>query len=95
MTKIKTVFLIRINGVKGDVPNSVCQDCDKFLTDLQKEIKDNSSFGDALKNAILKNCDFFPPGLSDQCKAYINKFTPAAVQFILSMVSFQVVLWCQ
>lgn len=86
---LTNIIPILIRGAPLQVPNSVCQDCDKFLTDLQKEIKDNSSFGDALKNAILKNCDFFPPGLSDQCKAYINKFTPAAVQFILSMTPSQ------
>uniref|UniRef100_UPI00358E0EE8 prosaposin-like n=1 Tax=Myxine glutinosa TaxID=7769 RepID=UPI00358E0EE8 len=82
---LTNIIPILIRGAPVQVPSSVCQDCDKFLTDLQKEIKENGSFIEALKNSILKNCDFFPPGISEQCKAYINKFTPEALKFILSM----------
>lgn len=46
----------------------MCQDCIKFLTDAQKEAKENSSFVTTLIANIENQCDLLGPGLSDMVR---------------------------
>lgn len=63
----------------------VCQDCIKFMTDAQAEVKKNSSYVDALIQNIENQCDMLGPGISDLCKQYVSQYAPQIVQQVLSM----------
>ncbi|KAF7667369.1 hypothetical protein LDENG_00065740 [Lucifuga dentata] len=63
----------------------VCQDCVKFLTDVQEEAKANTSFINALIARIEKDCEMMGPGMSDLCKQYISQYASAIIQQFLSM----------
>ena len=46
----------------------MCQDCVKFLTDVQAEAKANSSFTDSLIENIENQCDKLGPGISEMVR---------------------------
>ncbi|KAM9345243.1 prosaposin [Symphorus nematophorus] len=65
--------------------DAVCEDCIKFLTDAQKEAKENSSFVDTLIENIEKQCDLLGEGLSAMCKQYVDEYGSVVVQQLMSM----------
>ncbi|KAK7902200.1 hypothetical protein WMY93_018969 [Mugilogobius chulae] len=62
----------------------VCDDCIKFITDAQAEIKKNSSYVDNMIAKIEQQCDMLGPGLSDLCKQYVSQYAPLVVQQLMS-----------
>jgi len=65
--------------------NDVCEDCVKFLTDVQKEAQSNSSFVNTMIERIEKQCDDLGPGMADLCREYVSQYAPLLVQQLLSM----------
>ncbi|XP_007505702.2 prosaposin [Monodelphis domestica] len=63
----------------------VCQDCEQLITDLQKTVKDNSTFVQDLVEHFKDECDLLGPGLSDMCKNYISQYSDIAVQMLMHM----------
>jgi len=63
----------------------VCQDCITFLTDAQKQAKENQTFVSSLIESLQKQCDVLGPGMSDLCKQYISQYAPIIVQQLMSM----------
>nr|XP_020457587.1 prosaposin isoform X1 [Monopterus albus] len=65
--------------------DTVCDDCVKFLTDLQAQAKANASYFDSLIKSFEEQCDQLGEGLSDMCKQYISQYGPVIFQQFMSM----------
>ncbi|XP_030012717.1 prosaposin isoform X1 [Sphaeramia orbicularis] len=63
----------------------VCDDCIKFLTDAQKEARENSSYINTLIQNIENQCDQLGPGIADMCKQYVSQYGLLVFQQLMSM----------
>ncbi|KAM4703943.1 prosaposin [Rhinophrynus dorsalis] len=63
----------------------VCGDCIQLLTDLQDNIRGNSTYSKEFLQRLLSQCDRLGPGVSDMCKSYINQYSDMAIQMLLQM----------
>ncbi|XP_074088881.1 prosaposin [Macrotis lagotis] len=70
---------------ENEEEEDVCQDCVKFVTDVQDAIKTNSSFVESLVDHLKEECDRLGPGMSDMCKTYISQYSEIAVQMMMHM----------
>uniref|UniRef100_A0A5F8H380 Prosaposin n=1 Tax=Monodelphis domestica TaxID=13616 RepID=A0A5F8H380_MONDO len=94
MSKVVAPFMANIPLLlypQGETQNKpghdgeVCQDCEQLITDLQKTVKDNSTFVQDLVEHFKDECDLLGPGLSDMCKNYISQYSDIAVQMLMHM----------
>ncbi|XP_044515030.1 prosaposin [Gracilinanus agilis] len=63
----------------------VCQDCQQLITDLQKAVKDNTTFVQDLVEHFKEECELLGPGVSEMCKNYISQYSDIAVQMLMHM----------
>uniref|UniRef100_A0A4W5QRU8 Prosaposin n=1 Tax=Hucho hucho TaxID=62062 RepID=A0A4W5QRU8_9TELE len=91
-------FLLNVPGLlypqaqentKQEVPKQetgdLCEDCVKFITDIQEEAKSNTTFVNALIDRIQSQCDLLGPGISDMCKQYVGQYAPLIALQLMSM----------
>ncbi|XP_068596991.1 prosaposin isoform X3 [Brachionichthys hirsutus] len=64
---------------------NVCQDCEKFLIDVQRQVKDNASYLDSLIEGFEKQCDLLGPSLSALCKEYIGQYGAPLLEQLMTM----------
>ncbi|XP_017319186.1 prosaposin [Ictalurus punctatus] len=65
--------------------SDVCDDCVKFITDIQAEAKKNTTFVNSLIEQLESQCELLGPSFSDICKQYIGQYAPLIFQQLLSM----------
>ncbi|KAJ0066714.1 hypothetical protein NL108_002344, partial [Boleophthalmus pectinirostris] len=65
--------------------DAVCDDCVKFITDAQAQIKSNSTYVNNVIAKIEGQCDLLGPGLSDLCKQYVSQYAPLVVEQFVAM----------
>ncbi|XP_046721684.1 prosaposin isoform X3 [Silurus meridionalis] len=65
--------------------NVVCDDCLKFITDMQDEARKNASFVSSLIEQIEHQCDLMGPEFADICKQYVGQYAPLILQQLMSM----------
>ncbi|KAF5890029.1 prosaposin isoform X2, partial [Clarias magur] len=63
----------------------LCDDCMKFITDVQDEAKKNASFISSLIEEIESQCDLLGREFSDLCKQYVGQYAPLILQQLMSM----------
>lgn len=68
----------------------VCQDCIQLISDIQDQLKSNSSFSKMLVENLLKECDELGGGLSEMCKTYINQYAELAFQMAIQMTANEI-----
>ncbi|KAJ3610029.1 hypothetical protein NHX12_022123 [Muraenolepis orangiensis] len=64
--------------------SNVCEDCVKFMTDAQLEIKTNETFVPTLIAQIKSQCDLLGPGMADVCKQYVIQYAPIIINQLTS-----------
>ncbi|XP_043912546.1 prosaposin isoform X2 [Protopterus annectens] len=60
----------------------VCQDCVTFITDVQAEVKSNTTFVNSMIEQIMKQCDNLQE-MAEMCKQYIKLYSSMVIQMLV------------
>ncbi|XP_077468862.1 prosaposin [Stigmatopora argus] len=71
--------------VKASTASDVCNDCIKFITDTQEEMRTNASFLNSWIENVMEQCNNLGPGMSEMCKNYVTKYADLILATISTM----------